>query len=130
LGDSPRGLAAATYIGLTFELPISFGRIEGGDGGTKATIAFEAKAVETLAGDGHYIVVTGIGPKGQVDLGRARLRENSATLDVDFAPLGDPPYKTFIKLRVDTEVGFGLMDDFILTRIKATSTGLAPDRIN
>jgi hypothetical protein len=124
LGDNPQQYASELSGGMSVQIPCKLPSEKKG----RLHIAF--RDIQTLAGDGHFADLLAHyedddGPGREYVVESFRLKDNSNNVDVvrqfDFDPLKGlqaAPAFYSIRIKLDTQIKFGLWDDFLLKRIE------------
>jgi hypothetical protein len=123
LGDNPLQYSTAVSSGMTMQVPIKL------DTDKKGKLTAVTCDIQTLAGDGHYAELVAHyedadGPAREYVVETFRLKGDSNNADIEhtfeFEPmkgLFQKPAYYSVRIKVDTQIKFGLWDDFLLKRI-------------
>jgi hypothetical protein len=126
LGDEPGVYGDAAYCGLSVELPLTLHRLlRDAAPDERVEVILEAQDVRVFEGyAGHLVRVLGhfSNPEGQPEwtvreLATGRLARNAMSLTI----AGEIPAHVSVSVHVDTDVGPGLFDDFVLRRLSLRS---------
>jgi hypothetical protein len=124
LGDNAAQFASVLSAGMSLQIPCKL------DSEKKGKLLITTRDIQTLAGDGHYAELVAYyqdddGPAREYLVEAFRLKENSNNADqnfsFDFEPLKNlyaKPAFYAVRIKVDTQIKYGLWDDFLLKRIE------------
>lgn len=122
LGDNPQAYPKVTSAGVAFQIPFQL------DPSKRARLIIGASDVKTEAGEGHYLDVIahfqdGSGPAREVLVATFRIKEYATkeSFPFEFDPSmglkGKKADYYSIRVKIDTSIGYGLWDDFLVKRI-------------
>ena len=124
LGDSAVQYAALPSAGMMMQVPCAI------DAAKQGGLMITTRDIQTLAGDGHYAELMahyedGDGPAREYVVQTFRLKCDDSKADVDHRFSLEPmkglyqkPAYYSVRIKVDTQIKFGLWDDFVLMRIE------------
>ena len=131
LGDEPSIYGDAAYAGLAVELPLTLHRMsQAREAGERVEFLLETQDVRVFDGyRGHRVDIVGFfsDPAAQPEwqgrvLQSGRMTQNGLSLVLE----GEIPSHVSVSVHVDTDVGPGLFDDFLVRRLSIRSRSHLP----
>jgi hypothetical protein len=124
LGDNPLQFSSVNSAGMLMQVPCAIESEKPGK------LIVTTRDIQTLSGEGHYAELLAHyedddGPAREYLVETFRLKGDSNNVDLDhtfdFNPMkglyAKPKYYS-VRIKIDTQIKFGLWDDFLLKRIE------------